>query len=127
MVEPGYIRIYIYILYIYALYKTFISLQVIFRFLPNLQRFEKKLYIYIYIYKIWYTYIYNISYTIYSERKNRNINRAIDRQMIDRYVDTLFPLISAASWGIHIEVSASPLISVALLYTALIRTVTIFF
>ena len=75
MVEPGYIRIYIYILYIYALYKTFISLQVIFRFLPNLQRFEKKLYIYIYIY-IYTKYdihIYIIYHILYIAREKIGI------------------------------------------------------
>ena len=37
------------------------------------------------------------------------------------------PLISAAPWGIHIEISASPLISTTPLNTALIRIVTIFY
>ena len=37
------------------------------------------------------------------------------------------PLISAAPLGIHIEISASPLISAALLKTALIRIATIFY
>ena len=73
MVEPGYIRIYIYILYIYALYKTFISLQVIFRFLPNLQRFEKKLYIYIYIYTKYDIHIYIIYHILYIAREKIGI------------------------------------------------------
>ena len=49
------------------------------------------------------------------------------------FINTVFPLISAgpqisaASLGIHIEISASPLISAAPSNATLIRTVTIFY
>ena len=55
---------------------------------------------------------------------NINRNVLIFEQL---YMNTVFPLIRATPLDIHIQISASPLISAAPLNTALIKIVTIFY